>query len=52
MANAELGERGILRRLRGEDCPVCERGELELGTYKGNRAVVCDSCDTPRAQLW
>ncbi len=52
MAKAELGERGVLQQLRGDDCPGCEQGELVLGTYKGNRAVICDHCDTPRAQVW
>ncbi|SDJ99771.1 HVO_A0556 family zinc finger protein [Natronorubrum texcoconense] len=42
----------LLAILEGRPCPDCDDGELERGTYKENRAVVCDSCDTPRAQLW
>ncbi|WP_436347408.1 HVO_A0556 family zinc finger protein [Natronorubrum sp. FCH18a] len=42
----------LLAILEGQDCPDCDGGELERGTYKENRAVICDSCDTPRAQLW
>jgi len=52
MAKAELGADGILRQLRGTTCPSCEDGTLVLGTYKGNRAVLCEDCETPRAQLW
>ncbi|MCW8173063.1 hypothetical protein D8S78_17075 [Natrialba swarupiae] len=36
----------------GRTCPACPDGELERATYKDNRAVVCDSCGTPQAQVW
>ncbi|MFC3960091.1 HVO_A0556 family zinc finger protein [Halovivax cerinus] len=52
MANAAPKTDGVLHRLRGDRCPHCEDGTLVLGTYKGNRAVLCDDCETPRAQLW
>ena len=42
----------LLAILEGRPCPDCDDGELERATYKENRAVVCNSCDTPRAQLW
>ncbi|MCU4925412.1 hypothetical protein OB905_05335 [Halobacteria archaeon AArc-dxtr1] len=42
----------VLTVLAGRPCPDCEGGQLERGTYKGNRAVLCDSCETPRAQTW
>lgn len=52
MATVTVREDGILHRLRGETCPACEAGTLVLGTYKDNRAAICDDCETPRAQLW
>ena len=38
--------------LEGRSCPYCSDGELERDVYKGKRAAVCDSCDTPHAQSW
>lgn len=38
--------------LEGRSCPHCADGTLERDTYKGNRAIVCDGCGTPRAQVW
>ncbi|WP_247731132.1 HVO_A0556 family zinc finger protein [Halovivax limisalsi] len=52
MAITELREDGVLGRLRGETCPACGDGTLVVETYKDNRAVVCEACETPRAQLW
>jgi len=52
MAKAASDGDAILWRLRGHSCPSCEDGTLVLKPYKGNRAVVCDGCDTPRAQVW
>ena len=45
-------DRRLLTILEGRPCPVCADGELERGVYKDNRAVVCDSCETPRVQVW
>ncbi len=42
----------VIGRLEGQDCQWCQDGQLEHGTYKGNDAVVCDSCETPTVQLW
>ncbi len=47
-----MGARAVLRELAGADCPTCEAGTLVRERYKGNRAVVCDECETPRAQVW
>ncbi|WP_186336501.1 HVO_A0556 family zinc finger protein [Natrarchaeobaculum aegyptiacum] len=41
----------VLERLEGRSCPHCD-GTLERATYKGNRAIVCSGCGTPRAQVW
>jgi len=41
----------ILDQLHGTDCPECH-GRLEHGAYKGNRAVVCQDCGTPRVQVF
>ena len=49
-ADADHGQ--LLGRLEGRVCPDCSDGTLEHGTYKDNRAIVCDSCGTPRAQVW
>lgn len=45
-------DRQLLAVLEGRPCPYCSEGELERGVYKDKRAAVCDSCDTPHAQLW
>lgn len=42
----------MLSALEGRDCAFCADGTLVREAYKGNRAVVCDSCGTPRAQFW
>ncbi|WP_201294038.1 HVO_A0556 family zinc finger protein [Natronorubrum halalkaliphilum] len=46
------GDRQLLALLEGRSCSYCPDGELERDVYKDNQAVVCDSCDTPHAQLW
>ncbi|ELY58901.1 HVO_A0556 family zinc finger protein [Natronolimnohabitans innermongolicus] len=45
-------DRQLLAALDGRPCSYCSAGTLERAVYKGNEAVVCDSCDTPQAQLW
>ncbi|WP_339104698.1 HVO_A0556 family zinc finger protein [Haloterrigena salinisoli] len=42
----------LLAILEGRPCPYCSDGELERGSYKDKQAAICDSCDTPHAQLW
>ena len=42
----------LLGTLEGRPCPYCSDGELERGVYKGKRAAVCNSCDTPHVQVW
>lgn len=52
MSHAEAGQRDFLDLLIDRSCFDCEDGTLERDTYKGNEAVVCDECGTPRAQSW
>ncbi|MFC6717157.1 HVO_A0556 family zinc finger protein [Natrialbaceae archaeon GCM10025810] len=52
MAQSESDGQQLLAILEGRDCPVCSEGELERNEYKGNRAVRCDACGTPRVQVW
>lgn len=56
MAKSESSRSGgtqqLLATLEGRSCPNCDDGELERDTYKDKQAVVCDSCGTPRAQVW
>ncbi|AFO59231.1 MULTISPECIES: HVO_A0556 family zinc finger protein [Natrinema] len=56
MANSESADAGgrqqLLALLEGRACHHCSDGELERGRYKDNRAIVCDSCGTPRVQVW
>ena len=42
----------LLAILEGRSCPLCSDGELERSIYKDNKAVVCDGCGTPQAQVW
>ncbi|QLK25119.1 hypothetical protein HYG81_13590 [Natrinema zhouii] len=46
------GQQQLLAMLEGRSCHHCEDGELERATYKDNRAIICDSCGTPRVQVW
>ncbi|AFZ72257.1 HVO_A0556 family zinc finger protein [Natronobacterium gregoryi] len=46
-------KRRLLSALEGRSCPTCDDGgTLERATYKGNAAVICDACGTPRVQVW
>ncbi|SFB71247.1 hypothetical protein SAMN05444422_101399 [Halobiforma haloterrestris] len=52
-AAVDSDERKLMATLEGRSCPHCEGdGTLERGEYKGNAAVVCDGCETPRVQVW
>jgi len=46
------GQQQLLAIFEGRSCDHCPDGELERGTYKDNRAIVCDSCGTPCVQVW
>ncbi len=52
MATTQSDGSRLVALLEGRACPSCSDGKLEKGRYKGNEAVICDSCETPRAQLW
>ncbi|WP_175607220.1 HVO_A0556 family zinc finger protein [Natrinema saccharevitans] len=52
LTNDETGTYPVLEALEGERCSFCDRGRLVRGSYKGNAAVICDTCETPGAQLW
>ncbi|MFC4543865.1 HVO_A0556 family zinc finger protein [Halosolutus amylolyticus] len=57
MAKSQSSQSGgqeaqLLSMLASRSCPHCPDGELEQGVYKDNRAIVCDTCETPRVQLW
>lgn len=52
MARTQSTQRQLLVTLRGHECDYCGEGELVVDRYKGNRAVVCDECGTPGAQVW
>ncbi|WP_255192338.1 HVO_A0556 family zinc finger protein [Natronobeatus ordinarius] len=52
MTHVQSSGRQVLSRLEGRACPLCTAGELVQTTYKGNLAVVCDDCGTPRVQFW
>lgn len=51
----QLGEESVeidpvLAVLEGADCTHCESGTLTRDVYKGDDAVVCETCDTPGAR--
>ena len=50
-AEARPRER-VFEQLTGDTCDYCDDGELERGTYKGTRAVLCDECGTPAVRFW
>ncbi|WP_169732107.1 HVO_A0556 family zinc finger protein [Halostagnicola larsenii] len=52
MATTQFDGNRLVSLLEGRECPSCADGRLERGRYKGNEAVICDTCETPRAQLW
>jgi uncharacterized protein (DUF983 family) len=37
----------VREQLHDTACPQCEAGMLVDGTYKGEYALVCTSCDVP-----
>ncbi|WP_339104235.1 HVO_A0556 family zinc finger protein [Haloterrigena salinisoli] len=49
---ANVATHPVVDSLEGTSCTFCDDGELERGVYKGKTAVICDSCETPGAQLW
>ncbi|WIV66816.1 HVO_A0556 family zinc finger protein [Natrialbaceae archaeon AArc-T1-2] len=50
--SSQSPQQQLLATLEGRNCPRCTAGKLVRSTYKGNEAVVCDSCNTPQAQVW
>ncbi|WP_338045779.1 HVO_A0556 family zinc finger protein [Natronorubrum tibetense] len=52
MQYGRVQEIELLERLKGNDCQFCTDGSLVPGEYKGNSAVLCQSCQTPAVQLW
>ena len=42
----------LVEQLTGQPCAFCDDGTLTSGRYKGNKAVICEGCETPAAQLW
>ena len=52
MPRTQSPGRQVLARLEGRACAFCSTGELVRSTYKGNDAVVCEDCGTPRVQFW
>ena len=42
----------VINALEGNTCSYCDEGTLIYRTFKGNDAIVCNSCETPSAQLW
>jgi hypothetical protein len=38
--------------LAGADCGWCGATALRRGTYKGDRAMVCEDCGTPALRLF
>lgn len=37
----------VIESLDNDDCPFCEAGTLEPGSYEGDPAVLCDCCEAP-----
>ncbi|WP_343192867.1 HVO_A0556 family zinc finger protein [Haloterrigena sp. H1] len=53
MQYAEGTDEAVLfGRLMGATCDFCADGQLASGEYKGNTAMVCDTCGTPAVQVW
>ncbi|WP_255170502.1 HVO_A0556 family zinc finger protein [Natrononativus amylolyticus] len=52
MAKSRAAGQRMLTLLEGRPCGFCADGTLVQRRYKGNRAVVCDRCETPQIQLW
>lgn len=42
----------LLACLEASDCRFCDEGTLVSGQFKGNTAVLCDSCGNPVIQMW
>lgn len=52
IAEERTGKERVLSSLEDTDCTYCVDGTLVRETYKGNNAVVCESCGVPGAQVW
>lgn len=52
MSQTQAEDHQLLVALEGQPCHYCDDGTLAPDVYKGNDAVVCQSCDVPHAQLW
>ena len=49
---SETATESVLARLVGGDCKWCDGGTLVRRQFKGDAAVVCETCDTPAARVW
>ncbi|WP_199174737.1 HVO_A0556 family zinc finger protein [Halegenticoccus soli] len=49
---AEDGREALLEAVDGRECEYCDGGTVEIGTYKDNRAAVCEECGSPVVQLY
>jgi len=49
---ANRTNRTVIAHLEDTPCLDCDYGTLEAAIYKGDVALVCDECGTPRARFW
>lgn len=49
---SRFSQNNLLKQLEERDCEFCENGVFIVGSYKGNDAVICDTCGTPILQFW
>lgn len=52
MPKSVLSSSDLALDLEGSECEFCSDGELVRATYKGNAAIVCNTCESPTAQFW
>ncbi|WP_335343064.1 HVO_A0556 family zinc finger protein [Halomontanus rarus] len=45
-------EEHLLSRLEGTECTYCDTGTLTRTTFRSDKAVVCEACDTPAVRFW
>ncbi|NHN60070.1 MULTISPECIES: HVO_A0556 family zinc finger protein [Halorussus] len=50
--SSEVDPDALLAPLVGDGCAWCATGTLARDSFKGDDAVVCESCGTPAARVW
>ena len=51
-ASTQNATETMLADLVGDDCNWCPTGSLTRDEFRGDAAVVCETCETPAVRVW